>query len=418
METLFCLSVALMAGLLMSRISKLLGLPAVTAYLVTGIIIGPYGLGKLGISGLGFNSLDQLEHYKLISEAALGFIAFAIGDEFRVSQLKRDGKQTVIVGIAQAVTATVVVDIVLLLIHLAIGNRLPVPAAITLGAIATATAPATTLMVVRQYKAKGRLTDLLMPIVALDDAVGLIIFAASFGVARAMMSGSFDLVSILVEPVLEIVASLLLGAVMGYLFTVVVRLFHSNSKRLCVSVAFVLLTIALAMLKLKIGSVTVGFSSLLVCMMLSCVFCNLCDFSEEIMGKVDRWTMPLFILFFVVSGAQLQLGVFGDIIIVLIGAAYVLSRAFGKCFGAWWSAKVSGCEPNVCRYLGFTLLPQEGVALGMTIAAVNYMGEQGQLVRTITLFAVLCYELTAPLITKIALTKSGNIVPKQQTQKV
>ena len=416
METIFCLAVALTAGLLMSRLSKLLGLPAVTAYLVTGIVIGPYGLGRLGIAGLGFNSLDQLESYKLISEMALGFIAFAIGDEFRLDQLKKNGKPTIVIGIAQAITTVIIVDVILLILHLIIGDKLPIPVAITLGAIATATAPATTLMVVRQYKAKGKMTELLMPIVALDDAVGLIVFAASFGVARAMLHGTFDLISILVEPIIEIVASLSLGAVMGYIFTHVVRFFHSNSKRLCVSIAFVMLTIAFAMMKFEVFGIHISFSSLLTCMMLGSVFCNVCDFSEEIMGKTDRWTMPLFILFFVVSGAELQLSVFSDVVIVGIGLTYVLSRALGKCFGAWWSAKAVKCEEGVCKYLGITLLPQEGVALGMTVTAVAYLGEQGQLVRTITLFAVLIYELVAPLLTKVALIKSGDIVPKESAK--
>lgn len=416
MDILLRLAFALLAGLLASRVTKKLGLPAVTAYLVSGIIIGPYCLGRLGITGVGFSSAEQIDSYKLISELALGFIAFAIGNEFRLSQLKRDGKPTIIIGIAQALTATLLVDAALIGLHFLLRDKLSIPAAITLGAIATATAPATTLMVVRQYKAKGRLTDLLLPIVALDDAVGLIVFAVSFGVARAMTSGSFDLTSIIAEPLIEIAASLLLGAVMGVIFTFIVRFFHSNSKRLCVSVAFVMLTIALAMLEFDVGGVHISFSSLLVCMMLGSVFCNVCDFSEEIMGKTDRWTMPLFILFFVLSGAELQLNVFSDLAIVAIGLLYVVVRAFGKCFGAWWSAKATGCDSKLCRYLGVTLLPQEGVALGMTIAAVTHLGEDGRLVRTITLFAVLIYELVAPLLTKVALTRAGEIIPKSGDQ--
>ncbi len=413
MEILLCLGFAMMSGLLMSRLSRKLGLPAVTAYLVAGIIIGPYCIGRLGIVGIGFNSMEQLDSYKLLSELALGFIAFAIGNEFRLSQLKQNGKQATVIGIVQALVATIFVDAALLGIHYFVGDKLPVPVCITLGAIATATAPAATLMVVRQYKAKGALTDILLPIVALDDAVGLVVFAVSFGIARAMLSGSFDLISIIVEPIIEIVASLLLGYVMGWIFTFVVRFFHSNSKRLCVSVTFVMLTVALSMMKFELFGVHVGFSQLLVCMMLGTVFCNVCDFSEEIMGKTDRWTMPLFILFFVLSGAELELNVFTDLIIVGIGVVYIISRSIGKYVGTWGSARLVKCSDSICKYLGITLLPQAGVALGMTITAADAMGECGVLVRNITLFAVLIYELIGPLLTKIALTKAGDITPPE-----
>jgi len=418
MEALLSLSIALLAGLLLSRLAKLLQLPAVTAYLVAGILVGPYCLGAFGVKGLGFVNMHDIETYSIISDVALGFIAFSIGNEFRLSQLKKIGKQATIVGVFQAVVTTVVVDIALILLHFAMPDKLPLPAAITLGAIASATAPAATLMVVKQYKAKGPVTDILLPVVALDDAVGLVLFAISFGVAKSLGAGAaIGVVSVVVEPLLEILCSLALGAIMGYLFSLCERFFHSRSKRLAVSVGFVFMTIGLSMLKFTIGGVHIGFSSLLVCMMLGTIFCNICDFSENLMDRVDRWTAPLFVLFFVISGAELELSVFTDLMIVVIGVVYIISRSAGKYGGAYLSARLSKCEPNVVKYLGITLLPQAGVALGMANMAMKAteLGSAGILISNITLFAVLIYELIGPALTKMALLKAGDINPEGKT---
>ena len=414
MQTLLCLSVALFVALMLSRPAKKLQLPAVTAYLIAGILVGPYLLGALGVPGLGFRTMEEVEFFSVICDVALGFIAFSIGNEFRLSDLKKTGKQATIIGIFQAVFTTLLVDAVLIGLHFLMPDKLPLPAAIVLGAVASATAPAATLMVVRQYKAKGPVTKILLPIVALDDAVGLVLFAISFGVAKAMISGRVDALSVIVEPILEVVLSLLLGAVMGFLFTFFERFFHSRSKRLSMSVCFVFLTVALSMLKFEIGGIHIAFSSLLVCMMLGTVFCNACDFSEELMGRVDRWTAPLFILFFVLSGAELELSVFTDIAIVVIGLVYILSRSAGKYTGALMSAKAVHCEENIVRYLGITLLPQAGVALGMAMKA-EQLGAEGAVVANITLFAVLIYEIVGPMLTKIALLKAGEIKPEGKT---
>ena len=417
MQILLSLSIALLAGLLLSRLAKVLKLPAVTAYLVAGILVGPFLLGRLSIFGvhLGFVEED-LSAFKIISEVALGFIAFSIGNEFRLSDLKKNGVKATVIGIFQAVVATLLVDAVLIVVALTT-KIISLEAAIVLGAIASATAPAATLMVVKQYKAKGPLTDILLPIVAIDDAVGLVLFAISFGIAKAIGSGEISLISILAEPIIEVVASLALGALMGFLFHLCERFFHSRSKRLAVSVTFVLLTVALSMIKFKAGNVHVGFSSLLVCMMLGTVFCNICDFSLELMDRVDRWTAPLFVLFFVISGAELDLTVFMSLGIVLVGVAYILARSAGKYLGAFASSKAMKCDKQITRYLGVTLLPQAGVALGMAIKAsdpVTGLGDTGAVVAQITLFAVLIYELIGPLLTKIALTKAGEIVANEK----
>lgn len=410
MEILLVMSVALLAGLLMSRLAKLVGLPAVTAYLVAGILIGPFCLGRLGIDGIGFSSVADVKALGIMGDLAMGFIAFSIGNEFRLSELKKNGKSAAVIGIIQAVVATGFVDIVLVSLHFINPNLISLPAALTLGAIAAATAPASTLMVVRQYKAKGPLTDILLPIVAIDDAVGLMVFAVSFGVAKSLTNGHVDVLSVVAEPLLEVVLSLALGFVMGLVFNLVEKMFHSRSKRMSISITFVLLTVAITMLEFDIGSVHVGFSSLLTCMMLGTVFCNICDVSEELMDRTERWTAPLYILFFVFSGAELDFGVITSIKIICVGLVFVLSRAVGKYFGASWSAKAMKAPSTLVKYLGITLFPQEGVALGMSLMAAS-LGSDGTVIRNIVLFSVLIYELTGPTLTKIALTAAGEIVP-------
>ena len=403
----FTLSIALLAGLLLSRLAKKIELPAVTAYLIAGVLIGPYMLGQFGI---GFDAYENTPgSYSMLCDLALGFIAFAIGNEFRVSQLRKIGKQATIIGIFQAVFTTIVVDAALIALSFILPEGyLPLPAAIILGAVATATAPAATLMVVRQYKAKGPVTDILLPVVALDDAVGLIVFAISFGIAGSISTGNVDPVSMIVNPLLEVILSLALGAIMGFLFTNCEKFFHSRSKRMAVSVTFVMFTVAISSMKFEIGSVHIAFSSLLACMMLGTVFCNICEVSEELMDRADRWTTPVLILFFVISGAELDLSVFTAPSVVIVGMVYIIARSLGKYYGANISARMTKSDPNIVKYLGITLLPQAGVSLGMALKSME-LGSDGTIVRNITLFAVLIYEIVGPYLTKIALTKAGDI---------
>ena len=401
------LSIALLAGLLLSRLAKLVKLPAVTAYLISGVLIGPFVLGALNIPGIGIIS-EQIEGFGLISDLALGFIAFSMGNEFRLSQLKKIGKQATVIGVLQALITTIVVDVALIALHFAMPDTLSIPAAIVLASVATATAPAATLMVVKQYKAKGPVTDVLLPVVALDDAVGLVVFAISFGIARSMGTAGVSPLAIILEPLLEIVLSLLLGFVMGLLFTLCEKYFHSRSKRMAVSVTFVMMTVAISSLKFEVGGIHIAFSSLLACMMLGTVFCNICEVSEELMDRADRWTTPVLILFFVISGAELDLSVFAQWTVVVVGIVYIFARSLGKYYGANISARMTKSDPNIIKYLGITLLPQAGVALGMAIKAIE-LGPDGAIVRNITLFAVLIYEIVGPFLTKIALTKAGDI---------
>ncbi len=412
-SVLICLALALIAGLLMSRVTKLLKLPAVTGYLVAGLLFGPFCFGALGVDGLGFTSMESVERMKIITQVALGFIAFAMGNEFRVSQLKSMGGKAIFIGITQAVGTTILVDIALIITHLLMPNVLSLPAAITLGAIASATAPAATLMVVKQYKADGPLTRLLMLVVAIDDAVGLLLFSVSFGIATALQSGAVSIIGVIIEPLLEIILSLGLGSITGWLLNYIETFFHSRSKRMTISVAFVLLTVGLSMLRFEIFGIHCGFSLLLVCMMTGTVFCNICDTSEELMDRVDGWTVPISILFFVISGAELDLQVVINPVTLLIGIIYIISRSAGKYLFARFSCKIVKCSDKITGNLGITLLPQAGVALGMALTATSL--SDGALVRNVVLFSVLIYELIGPAFTKFALLRAGEIDPQGKT---
>ena len=414
-QMLICLSIALIAGLLMSRLAKAVNLPAVTSYLVAGLLLGPFVLGRLGLSGLGigFGSLEQVEGYGVVTQVALGFIAFVIGNEFRLSSLRSMGQQAITVGIAQAVITTALVDVALVGVHLLFPQVLSLASAITLGSIAAATAPAATLMVVKQYKAKGPLTHLLLMVVAIDDAVGLVLFSASYGVANALEQGHMDLLSVVVEPLMEILLSLLLGAVAGYLLNLLEVYFHSRSKRMSLSVAFVLLTVGVSLLEVEVGGVRCGFSLLLVCMMTGTVFCNVCPTSEELMDRLDRWVSPINILFFVLSGAELDLTILSNPLVLLVGVVYIASRSLGKISGAYTSCRATKCSPSIQKYLGITLLPQAGVALGLAAEAAQL--SDGHMVRNVVLFSVLVYELVGPTLTRMALTAAGEIRPEGRT---
>ena len=412
MKSMVAVAIALFAGLMMTRLFKKMNLrfPDVTAFLLAGLLVGPFGIGKMDLPGIGFSNFAEVDELNIIKLAALGFIAFSIGKEFNLKDLKKTGRSAAVIGVFQAVATTICVDVVLVGLHLLLGeDTLPLAVVVTLGAIAAATAPAATLMVVRQYKADGPLTKLLLPIVALDDAVGLVIFAVSLGIAQALEGGAVSLLSILVEPMLEIIGSLLLGAVMGLLLSRIEKMFFSNTNRLSITISFVLFTIAMASLSFELGDITLSFSCLLVCMVAGTVFCNIGENAEEIFERCDKWTAPLYAVFFVVSGAELDLGVFLRPTALLIGVVYVLVRAIGKYIGAGLSSTMMQCDANVRKYLGITLFPQAGVALGMVISAQTLGDEAGALIRNVILFSVLIYELVGPSMTRWALDKAGEI---------
>ena len=404
---LILLSFSILSGLIMSRAAKMVNLPSVTAYLVAGLLIGPFVLGRAGIRGIGFSTMEEVNSFSIISQAALGFIAFEIGNEFRLKDLKTMGRSAITVGILQAVITTIVVDIALLSLHLLFPSLISISSAITLGAIAAATAPAATLMVVKQYKAQGPMTKLLLMVVAIDDAVGLVLFSLSFGMATAMETGAISITGVLVEPLVELVLSILLGVLGGVGLNVLEKYFHSRSKRMSLAVAFVMMTVGVSMLTWEVGGVKCGFSLLLVCMVEGTVFCNINETSQELMDRVDRWTGPLNMLFFVLSGAELDLSVLSNPMVLFIGLVFIAFRSLGKISGAYLSCRMEKTSPIIQKYLGITLLPQAGVALGMALTARSLA--DGEVVGNVVLFAVLLYELFGPTLTKWALLKAGEI---------
>ena len=386
MNVLLALSIAMAVGLLMSRFIRLIHLPNVTAYLIAGLLVGPYVLNVL--------SPELNSELAIISDVALGFIAYSIGSEFKLTYLKEIGVKPMVITLFEGCTASLFVFVTLLLM----GQ--PMPLCLALGAIAAATAPAATLMVVRQYKANGPVTKMLLPVVAMDDALGLMLYAVMMAIARTIERGTaLTVTTLLLKPLGEIVGSLALGVALGLVLVYVLRFFHSRGNKLALTIMMVFAAVGLSSMW--------GLSSLLVCMMLGATMVNLCSQSNVMLEQCDRFTPPLFLLFFVLSGANLDLSVLPTV--GMVGVAYVLARALGKSLGGTMGAVVEKCDPNIVKYLGLTLIPQAGVAIGMARMSMTALPEYGAVINAVVLSGTLIYELTGPVITKIALTRAGEI---------
>ncbi len=386
MNTLLGLSLGMAVGLLMTRIMKKINLPNVTGYLIAGLLAGPYCLNIF--------SAESLEGLTILTNAALGFIAFSIGGEFKLSSLKQLGAKIFVITLFEAVGASVLVATGLILFGC------DKPLALVLGAIASATAPAATLMVVRQYKASGPVTSTLLPVVAIDDAVCLMLFSILSSVAKTIGAGTdFDFKSTILNPILEIAGSLVIGFAVGLVLSIVTKFFKSRANRISLAVTAVLLGVGLADL--------LGLSSLLLCMAIGAAMANFSRVIDAVMECTDRWTPPLFMVFFVISGAEFNFEIFKTV--GLIGVMYLLLRSAGKYFGAMAGSTLVKTEKNVRKYLGITLLPQAGVAIGMAQLSLTVVPEYGEQIRAVVLCATLVYELAGPLLTKTALTKAGEI---------
>jgi len=383
---LMYLALMLFSGLIFGRAVKQIKLPNVTGYLIAGLLIGPYCLKLI--------PLNAVVKFELISEMALAFIAFTIGAEFKFSYLKRMGIAPVIIAIFEALTASVFVTAVLALFGFGIEISL------LLGAIASATAPAATIMVVKQYKARGPVTETLLSVVALDDAVALIAFGISMAIVGTLKNpGQSSVIMSMIAPVVEIAGSVVLGAVLGILFNIPLRYFKKDSNRLIITTGFVFLGAALASL--------LGLSPLLLCMCMGATLVNVSDASDSIFRIVDSVTAPIFLMFFVVSGAELDITILPKV--GLIGILYIIFRVAGKVLGASIGAVLVKAPSTVKKYIGLTLIPQAGVAIGLSLIAARTLPEFGQTIRAVVLCATLIYELTGPAITKIGLQKAGDI---------
>lgn len=384
---LYCsLALALALCLASTRLMKKFKLPNVTGYLIIGLIAGPYVLNLI--------SLDMIHSLSIVPEVALGFIALSIGAEFKLSYLKKVGKAPVIIAFLEGFGAVLVVDAVLIL------TGHDVSFSLCLGAIAAATAPAATLMVIRQYKAKGPVTSTLLPVVAIDDAVALIGFGLSVALAKALQNpDSSSLLTSLINPVIEIVGSFAVGIILGIVFAWLMKFFHSRDNRLNIAVMMVFAALGVCAI--------FHLSSLLCIMAMSAVFVNLSDAFEKVFDSIDRITAPIFMLFFFLSGAELNITILASV--GVIGIIYVLFRVVGKISGAWLGARIAHCEPVVQKYLGLTLIPQAGVAIGLASTATQVVPEYGTQIRTIILCGTVIYELVGPLVTKMALKSAHEI---------
>lgn len=391
MTAILAVAVAMMFGLASTRLVKLIHLPNVTGYLVAGLLIGPI---------FHIVNDDNLASLDIISTVALGFIAFSIGSEFKLANIKQLGGKIVIITVAQSLTAALLVGLALW------AFRAPLPIVFVLAAVATATAPAATLMVVRQYKAHGPVTNTLLPVVAFDDAIGLIAFSVCFALAQTFASGvEITAYTIVVLPLCEIAFSIGIGGVLGAILALMMKFFHSRANRLCLMVCTTILGVAIC--EIITNNTQFSMSSLLTCMMIGATFCNLRSDSTAILDGCERWTPPLFMLFFVLSGAELKLNVVTTV--GIIGVVYIVARSTGKYFGTFFSAMATKSEKNVKNYLGITLLPQAGVAIGMAQIASTALGEYGAKVMAVVLSATLFYEIVGPILTKLALKKAGEI---------
>ncbi len=380
------ISLLLICALIASKAAKKLKLPNVTGYLVIGLIVGPYGLGIL--------SREVVSDFSIVSDMALGFIAFSIGAEFKLEYLKKVGKAPVVIAIFEAVTAVLLVDAVLLLL----GYDLTL--SLCIGAIASATAAASTLMVVKQYKAKGPVTQTLLPVVALDDAVALMAFGISVAVAKAVSSdGGGSMVETLLDPVVEIIGGLLFGTLLGVIHAQLVKWYTGRGNRLAVTCAMIFFCIG--------ASNMWGFSSLLACMMMSTVFVNLSSVADKIYEPIERTTPPIYMMFFVISGASLDITIIPKV--GIIGIVYIVFRVLGKMLGSFIGATISHAEPVVRKYLGLTLVPQEGVAIGLVTVAMKAAPQYGNTIQTVVLCGIVIYELVGPLITKLTLKAAHEI---------
>ena len=416
-------AILLLVALFSTRLMRIIKLPNVTGYIVTGIIMGPFVFGLLfnnftfdGIKeGIVYGYVDKISW---VSSVALGFIAFSIGTSFKRATIKALGKRVIIITALEALGGSLLVIIALVVAHLIFPQYVSWQIVLTLAAIASATAPAATLMVIKQYNARGPLVDTLLPVVALDDAAALILFAILFQIASALAGGTITIYAILVKPLLEILISLGIGVALGFLISLMNSFFKSRNNRLiwCIFSIFA----ALGFYYLFKSPMMGGFelSSLLICMMAGAIYTNMVKESNRTLDVMDRFTSPIYMMFFVISGASLDLSIFFNkdgLLVIAIAAVYIIFRVIGKWLGAFTGASISHSEPQIKKYLGFALVPQAGVAIGLSTTAYRLFSSNpttqraGALILAIILTSTLIYELVGPLAAKFALKKAGEI---------
>lgn len=398
MDSTIIIEVVLMIFLsvLFGRIAKFFKMPNVTGYLIAGLLLGP--------SFLNLVPSSMVNGFKVVSDIALAFIAFSIGSEFNLSYFKKVGIAPIIIAIAEAFGAVILVTITLIVLGFDIKLSL------LLGAIAAATAPAQTIMVIAQYKAKGSLTSMLVSVVAIDDAVALIAFGFTVTIVKLLDSSmNTNLILSILSPVYEVVISLVIGALIGIFMKVVFRWFKKPSNVLCITIAFVLFTYWFAEF--------IHGSPLLACMALGGMLVNIYSNTDNVIKISEAFTPPVFMIFFAISGAGFEVSALPKI--GLIGLIYVVMRIIGKIVGSWLGGKLTKQEDKICKYLGATLMPQAGVALGLIVVAEGLIPKYAPQIRAVILCSTFIYSIIGPVAAKLALEKAGEIVidPKKRPVK-
>lgn len=385
MNWLYILGIVILAGMFCGVLVGYLKLPKVTGYLLAGIVIGPFVLR--------FVPKEAVEGLELISQAALGFIAYSIGSSLNFKNLKKIGSGIIIIALFEALMAVVVVTLVMVFVF---GQ--PLAFSLAIGAIASATAPAATLMVLKQYNAKGPLVNTLIPVVAIDDAIAVIAFGICLAAAQVLIQGSEALtIMSIAKPFIEIGGSIILGGVLGCALTLANKKSTSKDQTMSLAIGVILLAVGI--------SESIELSSILTCMAIGSVISNVTNGKSRLLTVLDSFTNPIFIAFFTISGLALDLSVLKSV--GLIGLGYVFARVIGKVLGAYLGCRLTKAEPVVQKYLGFTLVPQAGVAIGLSLLVGEALPSYGPQIRTIILAATVIYELVGPLCTKFAIFKAG-----------
>lgn len=413
-EALLVLALVLLLGLYAGRLFEKIKLPHITGYIIIGVIIG-------GIL-VALSLTETVESLEIVSSVALGFIAFSIGTELEFSKLKKSGKEVVVITIIQAVMTSVITIVGLLALNLIFPGLVSLPIALVLGAIATATAPAPIMLLTRKYKAKGPLTDVLLPLVGMDDAVGIVLFGVLLSVADSIKGGTnLSVLEIIEGPLFELFFSAVIGTLIGLGAAYLIRKIKSRDSQkqevfLSVSVVAIFATVAFAKMGLHIGDFPIHLSPILTPMIMGVVFTNSLPRvrAHDVNLSIETFSAPILIAFFTLAGAELVVAfahnlhiAFGPVI--GITAVYIAFRSVGKVYGAHLGAKLMHSHRSVQKYLGLCLLPQAGVALGMAYQAKSDFGDEGTIILIVVLVATLVYELFGPIGVKMALYDANEI---------
>ncbi|ARC86128.1 sodium/hydrogen exchanger family protein [Clostridium argentinense CDC 2741] len=387
MDLLLKISIVLFVGVIGGRLAKYLKLPNVTGYLVAGLFIGASFLGTI--------TEQDMASFSIVNEVALAAIAFSIGSEFVLKDMLKVGSSILIITIAEAIGAVILVFIVTYY-----GFNQSFAFSIVIASMSAATAPAATMMVIRQYKAHGPLTRTILPVVAIDDAVGIMLFGLAMSLAKISIdSTSHSFLQMISAPIIEILGSLLLGFLLGAILTFVANRARSKEELLSTVLASIAASTGLANL--------LNLSPLLTCMMLGATLVNLMHNSNRVFTLITDFTPPIYLLFFTLAGASLDLGILAQV--GALGVGYVIARATGKILGAFLGAKAVNADDAVVKYLGLSLLPQGGVSIGLSIIVKQELPQFAAAITTVILFSVLVYEISGPILAKIAIEKAGEV---------